>query len=100
MQNQKAAVGSAQWLLYRYNPDRAALGENPLQLDAAPPRMKVSDYYKLENRFRMLDKIDPTAAMLLDAKDASARRDFTNISPPENRNRTRAHEPNDHLSRT
>jgi pyruvate-ferredoxin/flavodoxin oxidoreductase len=36
MQNQKAAVHSAQWLLYRYNPDRVALGENPLQLDAAP----------------------------------------------------------------
>src|SRR5205823_5013859 len=37
MQNQKAAVNSGQWLLYRYNPDKAALGENPLHLDSAPP---------------------------------------------------------------
>ena len=35
MQNQKAAVHSGQWLLYRYNPDRARQGENPLQLDAS-----------------------------------------------------------------
>ncbi len=31
MQNQKAAVDSGEWLLYRYNPERAAAGENPLQ---------------------------------------------------------------------
>ena len=35
MQNQKAAVDSGQWLLYRYNPDRAKKGENPLQLDSS-----------------------------------------------------------------
>ena len=34
MQNQKAAVNSGQWLLYRYNPERATRGENPLQLDS------------------------------------------------------------------
>jgi pyruvate-ferredoxin/flavodoxin oxidoreductase len=77
MQNQKAAVNSAQWLLYRYNPDRAALGENPLQLDSAGPRIRVEDYLKLENRFKMLDKIDPEAAAELLAQvqeDVGARR--------------------------
>lgn len=77
MQDQKAAVNSAQWLLYRYNPDRAALGENPLQLDAPAPRMKVADYFKLENRFKMLEKIDPAVASELLARsqeDVSARR--------------------------
>ena len=77
MQNQKAAVNSGQWLLYRYNPERAALGENPLQLDSAAPRMKVTDYFKLENRFKMLDKIDPDAAkelLALAQEDVSARR--------------------------
>ena len=77
MQNQKAAVNSAQWLLYRYNPDRAAFGENPLQLDSAAPRIKVTDYFKLENRFKMLDKIDPDAAkelLALAQEDVSARR--------------------------
>lgn len=62
MQNQKAAVNSAQWLLYRYNPERAGRGENPLQIDSAPPKLKVADYFAMENRFRMLEKIEPRAA--------------------------------------
>ena len=41
MQNQKAAVNTGQWLLYRYNPERLRLGENPLQLDSAAPRVKA-----------------------------------------------------------
>jgi pyruvate-ferredoxin/flavodoxin oxidoreductase len=78
-QNQKAAVNSAQWLLYRYNPDRAALGENPLQLDSPGPRMKVADYFKLENRFKMLEKSEPRAAKELLGRaqaDVNARRTF------------------------
>jgi pyruvate-ferredoxin/flavodoxin oxidoreductase len=78
-QNQKAAVNSGQWLLYRYNPDRAALGENPLKLDSAAPHMKVADYFKLENRFKMLEKSEPGAARtLLDRAqaDVKARRTF------------------------
>jgi len=77
MQNQKTAVNSAQWLLYRYNPDRAAAGENPLQLDSAAPRLPVSDYFQLENRFKMLNHSDPTAATQLAARaqeDVNARR--------------------------
>ena len=62
MQNQKAAVNSAQWLLYRFNPERTARGENPLQLDSSPPRLKVAEYFNLENRFRMLTKSKPEAA--------------------------------------
>jgi pyruvate-ferredoxin/flavodoxin oxidoreductase len=65
MQNQKAAVQSGQWLLYRYNPDLAAKGENPLHLDSAPPKMPVADYLKLENRFRMLTKSKPEEAKRL-----------------------------------
>lgn len=62
MQNQKAAVNSGSWLLYRYNPDRAGRGENPFQLDSSPPRAKVADYMNLENRFRMLAKSKPDDA--------------------------------------
>jgi pyruvate-ferredoxin/flavodoxin oxidoreductase len=77
MQNQKAAVNSGQWLLYRYNPERAALGENPLKLDSAAPHMKVADYFKLENRFKMLEMSEPRAARELLAQaqaDVNARR--------------------------
>ena len=37
MTDQKVAVESGQWLLYRYNPDRSCLGENPLILDSRTP---------------------------------------------------------------
>jgi len=62
MQNQKAAVNSGQWLLYRFNPERKGKGENPLQLDSQNPRMKVQEYMNLENRFRMLSKSHPDHA--------------------------------------
>src|SRR5262245_11289976 len=62
LQNQKAAVNSGHWLLYRFNPDRAAKGENPLQLDSPPPRLRVAEYLNLENRFRVLAKSRPEEA--------------------------------------
>jgi pyruvate-ferredoxin/flavodoxin oxidoreductase len=62
MQNQKAVVHSGQWLLYRYSPDRATRGENPLQLDSQKPRMKVLEYLNMENRFKMLTKSKPDEA--------------------------------------
>ncbi len=65
MQNQKAAVQSGQWLLYRYNPERAKQGLNPLQLDSSPPRLKVEQYLNMENRFKMLTKIKPEEARRL-----------------------------------
>ena len=62
MQNQKAAVQSGQWLLYRFNPEKIAAGENPLQLDSAAPTIRVADYFKMENRFRMLSQSQPEEA--------------------------------------
>ncbi len=65
MQNQKAAVDSGQWLLYRYNPARAAAGENALILDSRTPTRKVQDYLLMETRFKMLTKSNPEAARKL-----------------------------------
>jgi pyruvate-ferredoxin/flavodoxin oxidoreductase len=65
LQDQKAAVQSGQWLLYRYNPELAAKGENPLHIDSGPPKIPVADYLKLENRFRMLTQSKPEAAKQL-----------------------------------
>ncbi len=62
MQNQKAAVKSGQWLLYRYHPDRVAAGEAPLQLDSRTPKRKVAEYLLMENRFKMLTKSNPARA--------------------------------------
>jgi pyruvate-ferredoxin/flavodoxin oxidoreductase len=59
---QKAAVESGQWLLYRYDPRRAAAGENPLQLDSPAAKSKVESYLMSENRFKMLTKSKPADA--------------------------------------
>ena len=102
MQNQKAAVNSAQWLLYRYNPERAEHGENPLQLDSPVPRIQVADYFKLENRFMMLNRTDPRAARELLNRaqvDANARRAFYDFLATRNLNPAPHDEPNDKLSR-
>jgi pyruvate-ferredoxin/flavodoxin oxidoreductase len=65
MKNQKAAVDSGQWPLYRYNP---ANEEKPLTLDSGPPKIGVSKYMKMENRFRMLTAIQPERAKEMEQK--------------------------------
>jgi pyruvate-ferredoxin/flavodoxin oxidoreductase len=65
MQNQKIAVQSGYWPLFRYNPDLAKKGENPLQLDSASPKVGLKDFTDLENRFKMLSKINPDVAQML-----------------------------------
>ena len=41
---QKRAVDSGHWPLYRYNPDLALEGKNPLQLDSKDPTLPLADY--------------------------------------------------------
>jgi pyruvate-ferredoxin/flavodoxin oxidoreductase len=65
---QKLAVESGQWLLYRFDPRRAERGENPLQLDSAAAKTKVQDYLLSENRFKMLTKSKPEEAKKLFAQ--------------------------------
>jgi pyruvate-ferredoxin/flavodoxin oxidoreductase len=65
MQNQKAAVNAGQWLLYRYHPERAAHGANPLQLDSRAPKIPIEQFLYLENRFKMLTKSKPQEARRL-----------------------------------
>ncbi len=59
---QKLAVESGQWLLYRYDPRRAERGENPLQMDSSVAKSKVKDFMLTENRFKMLTKSKPDDA--------------------------------------
>jgi pyruvate-ferredoxin/flavodoxin oxidoreductase len=62
---QKLAVESGQWLLYRYDPRRAECGENPLQLDSSAAKSGVKDFMMTENRFKMLTKSKPDDAKKL-----------------------------------
>jgi pyruvate-ferredoxin/flavodoxin oxidoreductase len=65
MQQQKAAVESGRWLLYRYDPRRTELGENPLILDSRSPKISVEQAMYSENRFKMLTHTKPEDAKRL-----------------------------------
>ena len=55
---QKLAVDSGVWPLFRFDPRRIARGEPPLVLDATPGKAKVSDYMAGEGRFRAVERLD------------------------------------------
>jgi len=79
MRQQKMLVDSGQWLLYRFDPRRAAAGENPLQLDSPAAKARVQEYLLSENRFKMLTKSKPEEAKRLFAEaqtDADLRWQF------------------------
>ncbi|MBT62628.1 MAG: pyruvate:ferredoxin (flavodoxin) oxidoreductase [Puniceicoccaceae bacterium] len=59
---QKLAVDSGAWPLYRYDPARNAQGENPLKLDSRKPKKRLYEFTDNEARFRMLKMKDPVRA--------------------------------------
>lgn len=84
LEQQKLAVDSGAWLLYRYNPMLAKEGKNPLQLDCKEPTIPIQDYLYKEGRYRMLTQSKPDVAeRLLKAaqEDAKERwRDYARMA--------------------
>ena len=70
MQNQKAAVDSGHWPLFRYHPDLAAEGKNPFKLDSKGLKIPFKDYAYMETRYKMLTKSHPkeAAALMIEAQ--------------------------------
>ena len=54
LEQQKLAVQSGYWPLYRYNPELHAEGKNPLVLDSKEPTIPLEKFAYNETRFRML----------------------------------------------
>jgi pyruvate-ferredoxin/flavodoxin oxidoreductase len=73
---QKLAVNSGVWPLYRYDPRRVAQGQPPLVIDGPAGKNTVQEYMRNETRFRMVEKIDPLRFRQLAAaaRDHAARR--------------------------
>jgi pyruvate-ferredoxin/flavodoxin oxidoreductase len=65
MHQQKLAVDSGHWPLYRYIPSLAAENKNPFQLDSSDPKIPLKDYIYTEGRYRMLQQSDPEVAKFL-----------------------------------
>jgi pyruvate-ferredoxin/flavodoxin oxidoreductase len=59
---QEKAVNSGHWILFRYNPDLAKQGKNPLLLDCKDPSISYEEYAYGENRFRALRADNPEKA--------------------------------------
>jgi pyruvate-ferredoxin/flavodoxin oxidoreductase len=65
MEQQKAAVNSGYWPLFRFNPDLVAQNKNPFQLDSRSPYIPLKDYIYNETRYTMLVKSNPEHARKL-----------------------------------
>ncbi|MBT3252836.1 MAG: pyruvate:ferredoxin (flavodoxin) oxidoreductase [Candidatus Marinimicrobia bacterium] len=77
MDQQKLAVDSAYWTLYRYNPMLAIEGKNPLTLDSKPPKKHVREYAMNETRFSILSRIDPElSTKYIEASDVAAKEKY------------------------
>jgi pyruvate-ferredoxin/flavodoxin oxidoreductase len=65
LEQQKKAVLSGHWPLYRYDPRLAHNGGHPFQLDSKPPSIQLQDYIYAESRYRMLTQSNPAEAQRL-----------------------------------
>jgi pyruvate-ferredoxin/flavodoxin oxidoreductase len=70
LDHQLMAVESGAWPMYRFDPRRTAMGENPLKLDSKAPKIPFDQYALSETRFKMLAKVDPERSkrLLADAQ--------------------------------
>jgi len=76
MEEGDLAVKSGYWKLYRYNPELAAEGKNPFQLDSKKPTGDIEEFLSGENRYAQLAKKDPETSKKLraDLADLYAKR--------------------------
>jgi len=65
MHNQKAAVDSGYWQLYRYNPELVKENKNPFKLESKGLKIPFKDFAYMETRYKMLTKSHPERAKQL-----------------------------------
>jgi pyruvate-ferredoxin/flavodoxin oxidoreductase len=58
MNQQKLAVDSGLWPIFRYNPELALEGKNPMTLDYKGPKIGVKEFMYNETRFKMVEKMN------------------------------------------
>ncbi|MGM0588390.1 MAG: pyruvate:ferredoxin (flavodoxin) oxidoreductase [Bacteroidota bacterium] len=62
LKQQKLAVESGYWPLFRFDPSKMNNGENPFKLDSKPPKIALEEYAYNEMRYLMLKKSQPEVA--------------------------------------
>ena len=62
VEQQKLAVDTGYWPLFRFDPRLAAKGEVALRLDSGPPKTELSKFMANETRFGILKNVAPARA--------------------------------------
>ncbi len=62
LEQQKLAVQSGHWPMYRYDPRLAQQGQNPLVIESKEPTIPISQYAYNETRYKMLTQMDEARA--------------------------------------
>ncbi len=70
------AVKTGYWNLFRYNPALRKQGQNPFRLDSKEPTLDYEDFLSGENRYTVLEHMDPSRAeeLFAQAKEDAAKR--------------------------
>ena len=76
LDRQKIAVETGHFPLYRYNPELAEQGKNPLQLDSKAPTQSFAETAIKENRFKQLLKLNPDAQKILEQAEGKFRDNY------------------------
>jgi pyruvate-ferredoxin/flavodoxin oxidoreductase len=67
-EEERLAVASGYWPLYRFNPQMAEEGKNPFILDSKDPDGTLQEFLSGENRYALLEKIKPEESKRLRAQ--------------------------------
>ena len=77
---EKKAVDTGYWHLFRYDPRRTAEGKNPFQLDSKAPTMNYQDFLMGEVRYNVLARTNPERAQKLFAEaEANAKAKYDHL---------------------
>jgi pyruvate-ferredoxin/flavodoxin oxidoreductase len=78
LEQQRLAVDSGYWPLYRFDPRRIPTGETPLVMDATQIKSGIAQFMRNEARFRMVEQQDPDRfKMLLHKAEREVRNRFS-----------------------
>jgi pyruvate-ferredoxin/flavodoxin oxidoreductase len=77
LEQQKLAVDAGHWPLFRFDPRRHTLGENPLVLESGAPKIDLGKYVRNESRYRMVEQSTPERfKQLLEAAQEGVKQRF------------------------
>lgn len=79
MLEEREAVKCGYWPLYRYNPDRARSGQQPLVVDYTAPDGNLVGFINGEDRYADLKMVDPREASVLQPQLDDECSDFYNV---------------------